>query len=146
MTQTQSRQAEVERFIDQHRKLLELINKMDPLMQKLVYVHFVDHGQSLSEIYHSFLFIKSTFVSHMAYEEREIYYDWEDQLTITTDRADKDHDTLRQSLLTLRELTDNFTMPDDGCSTYQHTFNLLESLHSGLITHLDYEDKQIYSI
>lgn len=145
MTQTQSREAIIERLIDQHRKLSEILNKIDPFMQKLIYVHYVDHGQSLSDIYHSFLLIKSVLISHMAYEEREIYYDWEDQLTISIDRGKKDHETLRQLLLTLRDQSENFTMPEDGCSTYKHTFGLLKSLYLWVISHLDQEEQHLYS-
>lgn len=55
-----------------------------------------------------------------------------------------EHETAGELLKRLRRLTADFTVPDDGCASYQSTYRALEDLERDLMRHIHLENNILF--
>jgi len=55
-----------------------------------------------------------------------------------------EHDTAGDEIKELRVLTNNYTVPADGCNTYRVAFKKLEEFEADLFTHIHLENNILF--
>ncbi|MEG0249611.1 MAG: DUF542 domain-containing protein [Peptostreptococcus sp.] len=127
-----------------HKKELNMIEKIDELMRKILKVHFYSHGKELTAIYHTFLDLKSALIPHFSQEEIVDFPNFLGGEAVDFDELIKEHEEVGKILRDLEELTNHYQAPDNACETYKHTFRLLKSLQDDIHQHVFLENSVLF--
>lgn len=122
---------------------------------KILRVHGPHHADSLEPLHRYFHELKRELESHMEKEEKELfplilaheanptdelYHQAESKL----DELEREHEHAGDLLKKMREVTDNYTLPEGACRTYQLTFRKLEELESDMFRHIHLENNILF--
>jgi regulator of cell morphogenesis and NO signaling len=116
-----------------------------------------EHRPALIEVHHVFLHLKAELESHMMKEEQVLFpicrhFDRIDTLpqlhcgsvNSPIEVMIREHDDAGDALARIRELTDNFRLPDDACNTYRALFDSLEQLERDMHQHVHKENNILF--
>ena len=130
----------IDHVIEQyHRPLEEELKNLSPYVTKITKVHGDSHPELL-RVNELFFELKRELLEHTAKEEAKVF-----PMLLQLDKAsaesaemvneivelEKEHDHAGEILRELREISSDFTIPQDGCGTYQLVFKRLEALEGG---------------
>jgi regulator of cell morphogenesis and NO signaling len=137
-----------------HAFLYRVLPQLSELTTKILRAHGTNHSE-LKTVHKLFHQLKSELDSHMIKEET-IQYPAIDAY-LTTGSLDQlhqaidvigelsdEHSVAGNVLKSLREITDNYLVPEDGCQTYHKTFQLLQELELDLFTHIHLENNILF--
>lgn len=145
-----------------HRYLWEELPRIDALVEKIVAVHGSRHPE-LVDVADCFGAIRADLEPHMLKEERVLFPMIRD-LVAAAGSADpapafhcgtlrnpinvmeREHDAVGGLLARLRELTDGYRTPDDGCATYRTCFAALEELEADTHLHVHKENNVLFPL
>jgi regulator of cell morphogenesis and NO signaling len=137
-----------------HAYLHENLPKIGELTTKILRVHGNAHPQ-LFKVHKLFNNIKTELESHLIKEET-IQYPAIKEYESTRKIADLDnaikiikeleeeHTGAGDILKELREVTDDYAVPDDGCPTFKLTYDKLQELESDLFQHIHLENNILF--
>ena len=145
-----------------HRYLWEELPRIDALVEKIVAVHGARHPE-LVDIADCFGAIRADLEPHMLKEERVLFPMIRDLVAAraSADTApafhcgtlrnpisvmEREHDAVGGLLARLRELTDDYHTPDDGCATYRTCFAALEELEADTHLHVHKENNVLFPL
>jgi regulator of cell morphogenesis and NO signaling len=60
------------------------------------------------------------------------------------DMLEMEHDAVGNSLETIRELSNNYTLPEDSCASYSYLYNTLVEFESDLFIHIHLENNILF--
>lgn len=136
-----------------HEKVSNQMKDLSKLTTTIMKVHGSDH-EELFEVHRLFHIIQINMVQHIIrqsrifpiikrYSKRPIEEILNKALKeIDGYKAKKDNTV--ELLNKLQSVTDNYTAPQDGCVTYDRTYELLKELHEDIISHLEFEDEVLF--
>lgn len=127
-----------------HVPELKWIDEMDKSLQKLINVHYENHGKELSDVYDTFLSIKADLIPHFAKEEQREFSDFTAGNDVDFSELEREHEHVGNMLKSLAEKTNNYTAPADGCATYQFTFKQLKDLQDDIHNHIFLENSILF--
>lgn len=127
-----------------HIKELKLIEDIDEGMRKIINVHYLHHGPELADIYGTFLEIKKDMVPHFAKEEQKDFPNFLAGRPANFSDLRVEHEQVGELLETLSEKTGEYTAPQDGCATYQHTFKLMKDFEEDVHKHIFLENSVLF--
>lgn len=141
-------------LVTHHAFLNEYLPLISQLTKKILSVHGDGHRE-LFTVYQTFHTLKTDMEMHLVKEETQQYpaitnylnTDDSDALKNAVqiiDELEDDHTGAGDLLKALRQITNNFTVPDDGCETYQKTYQLLEALEQNTFTHIHLENNILF--
>ncbi len=118
-------------------------------------VHGKNHGDVLFKVHKLFHSLKADLEQHLIKEEEILFpmikeYDRNPSLEMvgriasTIKELEDEHEGAGGILKELREITQNYTLPEDGCRTYGITFQRLEELESDLFQHIHLENNILF--
>ncbi len=121
------------------------LDEIDPLLQKILKVHYESHGSELAEVYGVFLEAKAALKHHFARQERLFFPAFEEgNLALAMQEAEAEANReLARIMERLADVTDQYQTPQDGCATYQLTFGKLRDLALDVEKHLAIEDSRL---
>lgn len=133
-----------------HSKEREFLFIIDKLLNKILLVHFDNHGQELLKLHTLFGALKTELEEHFIKEEKITF-----PLIINNPNPDKDtlcqieslerdHDKAGNLINSMIELTDYFTPPADACNTYKNTFETLNDLAKDVFVHIFKENSILF--
>ena len=129
-------------IIDHHKRERDLLFEIDPLLNKILSVHFAHHGEELMKLHSLFADLKKELEEHFVKEE-EITFPLmlenespSQEVIKKVEELENDHEEAGDIIKEMIELTDWFNPPEDACRTYVHTFNLLEKLVKDVFIHI----------
>ena len=130
--------------ITHHRFEQQLLNEIEPLLAKILYVHYRSHKESLAPIYQTFMQLKGELMPHFAQEEKVDFpmagqsenFDWSD--------LRDDHEQVGELLKKLARLTNDFIPPEDACTTYRRAFAKLHELVDDIHLHVFLENSVLF--
>ncbi len=137
-----------------HAYLQENLPRVSELSNTILRVHGVNH-QELSKVHKLFHSLKMELKQHLIKEEEILFpiikkYE-EDPSAKQLDKAftvinelEDEHEGAGDILKELREVSKDYVVPDDGCNTYQLTYQLLEELESDLFQHIHLENNILF--
>lgn len=133
-----------------HKKLSNQLKDLSKLTTTIMKVHGSDH-EELFEVHRLFHMLQINMVQHTIRQETRIFpvvkrY----SIRLIDEILDKaigeinyyrsKEDNTKEILKDLERVTDNYTPPQDGCMTYDRTYELLKELHEDIMSHLELED------
>ncbi len=138
-----------------HVFLRRELPQLSDLTTTILRVHGASHGDELSKVHRLFHNLKLEVDQHLIKEE-EIVFPLLKEYAENPDPAQVEkiadlngglievHEGAGGILKELRKVTDNYTLPDDACRTYQMTFTKLEELESDLFQHIHLENNLLF--
>ncbi|MCJ7756822.1 MAG: iron-sulfur cluster repair di-iron protein [Gillisia sp.] len=67
-----------------------------------------------------------------------------DSIKTPIDMLEKEHEAVGNSLETIRELSNNYTLPEDSCASYSYLYNTLVEFESDLFIHIHLENNILF--
>ena len=129
-----------------HVQQLQALDEIELNLQKLINVHFEHHFDSLQPIYQTFLQLKGALVPHFREEEHVEFPEFLAGKPVNWDALRAEHEFAGEVLEHLDALTNHYTVPADGCATYQYTFTLMKELEAGLHEHIFLENSILFEM
>lgn len=151
-----SSKAIIERIISKHHDYLR--NELPLLSEfttKILRVHGPHHRDSLEPLHRDFHEVKRELEQHLIKEEEELfplilqheenptdelYHRIEGKLA----ELEREHEHAGDLLKQMREVTNNYTLPEGACRTYTLTFQKLEELESDMFEHIHLENNILF--
>ena len=139
-----------------HAFLREEFPRLDGLTEKVASVHG-DHEPRLHQVRETHVALRDELVSHMSKEE-QILFPMVRKLEVSTTppafpcgslanpirQMEREHEVAGSALEKLRELTDDFTLPEWGCNTYRALLDALARLEADLHQHIHKENNILF--
>lgn len=122
----------------------KLLKSLDVDLNKILRIHFDDHGPELIRLHDLFADLKKLLEVHYVREDSIYFPAIQAALTdhgagpeLLTDieELEGEHQTALRIITAIEESTDGFTPPADGCSTYQKAFSELKDLAESVFIH-----------
>jgi len=133
---------------------LKLLPQLTVYTQKIAQVHG-PHHQELIAIANLFTKINEELLQHLRNEEEVLFpaikellksNSQEAKATIISEitRMKGEHEFAGAAMDKINVLSDNYSVPDDGCNTYRVTYKLLEEFEDDLHIHVHLENNILY--
>lgn len=136
--------------IDHHKKERDLLFEIDPLLNKILSVHFEHHGDVLMKLHSLFADLKKELEEHFVKEEEitfPLMLDNESpsqNVIRKVEELESDHEKAGDIIKEMIDLTDWFNAPEDACNTYKYNFRLLEELSKDVFVHVFKENSIMF--
>ncbi|MDO4799358.1 MAG: DUF542 domain-containing protein [Bacillota bacterium] len=127
-----------------HRTEEKLVEEVEKLLEKILYVHYEHHGEALTSIYQTFLALKQDLMPHFADEEKVVFPDALRNPGTDWSKLRDDHDQVGELLRKLQTLTSDFTPPADACPTYRLAFEKMHELVDDIHLHVFLENSVLF--
>ncbi|MCD2347774.1 iron-sulfur cluster repair di-iron protein [Clostridium guangxiense] len=145
----------IEHVINTHHAYLnETLPRLSELTTKILRVHGANHSE-LIKVHKLFHSLKMEFEQHLIKEEEIVFpliieYEKtgdEDILINATQKItelEEEHEGAGSILKELREITNNYEIPEDVCNSYIGTYRLLEALEDDTFRHIHLENNIMF--
>lgn len=128
-----------------HSYLREKLPEISTLLGTILRVHGADHTE-LFEVYRLFGTLKADLEQHLLKEETMLFPSFteednnQDGIAKLSAEIIKEHEAAGEILGKLREVTKNYTIPEDVCGTFRKAYTLLEEMENDLHEHIHLEN------
>ncbi|MED4358627.1 iron-sulfur cluster repair di-iron protein [Geobacillus stearothermophilus] len=137
-----------------HRYLNEELPQLSPYVTKVLRVHGMHHPH-LSRVHKLFHELKTELEQHLIKEETGAFpliLQFADNPSPENQEAVErairelvnEHDAAGDLMKEIREITNDFTPPEDACGTYRLVYNRLAVLEDDLFTHIHLENNILF--
>ncbi|MFW5838822.1 MAG: iron-sulfur cluster repair di-iron protein [Bacillota bacterium] len=137
-----------------HAYLYKTLPILSDLSTKIYRVHGQTH-EELKDVHRLFHTLKLELDEHLIKEETIQYPAIESYLaTHDTDalikaktiieNLESEHEIAGDALKSLREITKDYTIPNDACEAYEKTYTLLRELEKDMFTHIHLENNVLF--
>jgi regulator of cell morphogenesis and NO signaling len=137
-----------------HKTVLKLLPQLTVCTQKIAQVHG-PHHQELIAIAALFAEINTELLQHLRNEEEVLFPAIKELLKNNSAEAKEiiiseitrmkgEHEFAGGAMDKINVLSDNYSVPTDGCSTYQVAYKLLEQFEDDLHIHVHLENNILY--
>lgn len=141
-----------------HRYLWDELGRVSTLLDKILAVHGARHPE-LHDIVECFADLRVDLEPHMLKEERVLFPMIRE--LVTSPQAPtfhcgtlrnpiavmmREHETVGELLARMRQLTNGYTPPPDGCASYQACFAALEELEADTHLHVHKENNVLFPL
>ncbi|MDO5041453.1 MAG: DUF542 domain-containing protein [Peptoniphilus sp.] len=137
-------------ILDHHQRERDYLFKIDPVLNKILSVHYGNHGQELLKLHGMFADLKKELEEHFVKEEEVTFplmlanKNPSSEIIKKVEDLENDHEKAGEIIKEMIELTDWFKVPEDGCGTYSYTFELLEKLVKDVFVHIFKENSILF--
>lgn len=125
------------------------------LLTKILNVHFSHSGEVLSRLLKLYMNLMAELEVHLTKEEEILFpaiKEYEahpsEELRIKAVRAmeesEDEHDGAGDILKEMREITNNYTVPKEGCMTFQKTYDKIVEIEQDLFRHIHLENNILF--
>lgn len=133
-----------------HKYLWEELPRLSMLVDKIAEVHGSRHPE-LAEVQQLYAKVRVEFEPHLRREElrdfpaiRHLDDRPDPELPARLQALIEEHDEVGELLDRIHEITNGFTVPDDGCNTYRLTYAALAELESDTHLHVHKENNVLF--
>lgn len=144
-----------------HVFMKEQLPRLAGLLDKTIQAHGKKHGAMLEHLKHSYTSLKTDIELHLGKEEQILFplirqmEAFQQGQGPTPDmhcgsvdnlihEMEHEHDVVGQFLTQMRQVTDNYTLPDDACPTFTALFDGLDALEKDLHEHIHLENNILF--
>jgi len=117
--------------------------QLSELSTTILRVHGASHGEVLSKVHRLFHNLKMEIDQHLIKEEEIVFpliRGYAENPASSQLESDGAGDVLKE----LRKVTDQYSVPADGCATYEMTYRKLEEMESNLFQHIHLENNILF--
>ena len=137
-----------------HKYLLSEMPEIARLSSTVLRVHGREHRE-LRDVHRLFNNTKTVLEQDLIMKEVDIFpyikmYERKpddkllEEIKFNLEELEKDYNEIEKKLKELREITNDYTAPDDGCQTYEKTFEKLEEFEGIVLENIKLE-RSMYS-
>lgn len=133
-----------------HAYLWEELPRLSMLTEKIAQVHGANHPD-LAEVATTYATLRVAFEPHMRREEIRVFPAIgkveerpDDELPALIDRLVEEHEAVAELFTKLRQLTNGYETPADGCNTYRMTMDSLAEMEQDTFTHVHKENNVLF--
>lgn len=138
-----------------HATTFNLLKEIDPLMVKILRVHFSHGPELLMKVHRLFGELKTELEEHLVKEE-EILFPLMMKYDQTKDESEKaeieknirmivsEHEAAGEILKELAKITNDYKAPDWACVTYKLVYDKLHELEKDLFIHIHKENNILF--
>lgn len=138
-----------------HAYLKKELPQISELVTKILHVHGVHHGKVLMQVHRLFHTLKTELEQHLFKEENILFpmiRKYEENpsgellksVMQVMKETEDEHESAGDILKELRRITENYSVPESGCTTYRLTFRKLNELESDLFQHIHLENNILF--
>lgn len=145
-----------------HNPLRENLPKINLLLRKIVEVHGEIHPE-FAKIRDIFILFQTKMIEHLNKEEKMLFPMMQSIQKAITEKKnietfhcgsiqnpiaqmEKEHKIFDAYLEQIKELSNNFFIPEDACKTYKTTYTLLKNIYDETLEHAHFEDTQLHPL
>jgi len=146
----------IEHIVNKHHSFMK--NELPVtgnLLNKILKVHYIDHGEVLSKLNRLFNSLKAEIEEHLIKEEELLFpaiIDYEKNPSIdllnkalkvmkeTEDEHEKAGDILKE----MRKITDGYKAPCGACGSFERTYQKLQDIEADLFQHIHLENNILF--
>jgi regulator of cell morphogenesis and NO signaling len=137
-----------------HKYVLKTLPELLFYTQKIASVHGENHAE-LVEVARLFAQINDELRQHLQHEEEDLFPAIK-RMLISPNDADRaiirseidrmlgEHDFAGGAIDTINQITNGYSVPEDGCSTYQVAFKLLHEFENDIHVHVHLENNILF--
>lgn len=120
----------------------EMMNEVESYLDKILVVHYPNHGELLSQLHHLYMMLEADLKEHFAKEERLIFPIMRENPAPNQDQVngvkelEEEHSKAGDLIKKIQVLTSNFTLPEDACPSFAHTYEVMENLFEDIFIHI----------
>ncbi|MGI6358836.1 MAG: iron-sulfur cluster repair di-iron protein [Bacillota bacterium] len=137
-----------------HAYLNSTLPELGQLTSTVLRAHGANHKE-LVQVHRLFNSLKMELEQHLISEETQIFplvKEFErtgdrktlEEAVATIDQLESEHLGAGDILKELRQITDDYAVPADGCGTYERTYRLLQELEADLFRHIHLENNILH--
>lgn len=137
-----------------HHYLNEELPQLNPYVTKVFRVHG-EHQPHLAQMHKLYNQLKVELEQHTMKEEQQVFpliikYEQEpteenlQSILSVLEELEKEHDEAGNIMKVLRDITSDFTPPEDACRTYRMVYSRLEELETDLFQHVHLENNILF--
>ena len=144
-----------------HVFMKEQLPRIAGLLDKTLNAHGERHGDMLKVLKHSYTSLKTDIEMHLEKEEQILFPLIRQMEAFKQGRGpvpdmhcgsisnpirqmEHEHDVAGQFLMKMRQITDNYKLPDDACPTFTALFEGLDALEKDLHEHIHLENNILF--
>lgn len=132
-----------------HVKERQLLAEIDELINKVLVVHYEHHQEQLIPLHGLFSDLRKELQQHFAKEEKLVFpYMLEhfagDKNLDYVRALENEHEAAGELIKEITACTNNFTPPEDGCTSYRLVFQKLEELIKDVYLHIFIENSLLF--
>jgi len=120
---------------DRHPELLR-INELVEKVDKEMFEHMADEENNLFPAVKEIVKAKTNGTPYVRNTERSF-----SEIVAT---SEQEHESVGDAMKEIRSLSDNFTVPADGCTSYRLLFKMLEEFENDLFVHIHLENNILF--
>jgi regulator of cell morphogenesis and NO signaling len=137
-----------------HAYVKKALPELSELTTKIMRVHGINHDV-LFRVHKLFSAMKADLEQHL-YKEEELLFPLIEEYDLNPSgdhlvkirkvikELEDEHEAAGNILKELRKITEEYKVPEDGCSTYSMTFNKLEEFEADLFQHIHLENNILF--
>lgn len=146
----------IDYIVDKHHTFMrDELPITGELLNKILKVHYVDHGSLLSKLHKLFSNLKAEIESHLVKEEELLFplikeYEKNQntnklkEIYKVMKETEDEHDSAGDILKEMRRLTGNYTVPTTGCNSFKLTYEKLQAIEKDLFNHIHLENNVLF--
>lgn len=133
-----------------HYEERERMTEVDALLNKILLVHYEHHGEELLALHTLYSQLQMELLQHFAREEKEIFplmlrnpipsKEILDQL----EDLEGEHDVAGNLIHQIQERSNQFSIPEDACHTYEKTYIRMIQLTEDIFVHIFKENSILF--
>lgn len=131
-----------------HRPQLEEVRRLEAMARKVLAAHADKDGERLSEVLRVFVALQGELLEHFAKEEQILFPMIRAGQGAMADGPvsvmHQDHDGAAAALRRLRELTNDYQVPAEACTTWIALWRGLEAFEESLHQHIHLENNILF--
>ena len=137
-----------------HAFLYDELPQLGQLVTKIFRVHGTNHPY-LADVYNNYHDLSKELMEHIIKEDQVIFpliksYESDPteeklkEVIVAITELESEHDKAGDLLKLIRDLTSDYTLPADACTTYTLTFQRLENLEADMFIHVHKENNILF--
>jgi regulator of cell morphogenesis and NO signaling len=145
----------VNHILQEHHAFLHTnLPIISELLRTILRVHGTNHPELL-KVYQKFQTLKTEFEVHLIKEETIQYPAIDNYLKSLNENdlklaqsviveLENEHEVAGNLIKEINELTNDYSIPNDGCETYAKAYNLLKDMEQNTFTHIHLENNILF--
>lgn len=147
----------IDYIIDKHHGFLQqTLPRLSELTKKILRAHREKHGQTLKKVHNLFNTLRMELEEHLIKEEEDIFPliikysqsengDENEETLKGILELETEHDTAGEIIKELREVTADYSLPENACNSFKLCYSLFEDLESDLFQHIHLENNILFA-
>ena len=138
-----------------HTFMKQELPSTDAYVKKILSVHFEDNGEVLLQLNKLYSSLKAELDEHLIKEEVNLFpmikkYEQDptqenlDRVFKVMSETEDEHEAAGDILKAMRKITNNYTVPENTCPTFETTYAKLEAIENDLFHHIHLENNILF--